>query len=486
MITTWIRARNFIFILWTNLVLSCSFFDFSQVRLVSVTPEPDQVFASTNSLSELRVIFSAPMRCLATENAVQLKKINLKHFDESTVAGSYRWESGNADQCILYFIPSDMLGFGKYRLDIGGNCEDRNGNNLEHATNIYFQIGQDDSPPVLLEFLPGEYATNVQRDQNLIFTFSEPIDTDDLLSLFSLDPAANYYIHILSNQTRFELVLLDFMQNGLHSVTLEGIADVYGNAWEDARNFYFTVGNDVSAPWLVGLYTNTMAAALNTNTLHHWGKGQSLDFVFSEPVDIDLDNVPVSFRPALQGRWTLASHILSFEPTGWWELGRPYTIIVPSGIEDFAGNPSRDEVCYNSLICSPDSTFLMLDQARIFTNNLQNDRLNTVIVTNGGGLTNALNLDIHLIFSAPLHPSSSLENISISYVSGSGSLVSPYISQFTFSNAVSPNDSVILKIRDLSYFNLYRLCLQGGRSGLLDTSQNWLQQEINLFMRPEP
>ncbi len=479
---TWTRLSSCILLLLTSLVFSCGFWDFNEPSVISVFPQADQSFISTNDVTNLTVLFSAKMNHFTVENSVQLKKINKAHFDEVTIAGVFSWSDNGLIQERLYFIPRNPLEYGKYRLDISQECEDAQGNNLSHETNIYFQIGSDLTAPVLVSLVPADGTTGVSNDQNISLTFDEPVDISSLPSLFSLDPGEQYYIVVSSNNTRFDLILLDTMSAGLHTLSISGVSDVYGNTQSEDINTYFTVGSDFIAPRFQGLFTNTANPPFVTNIINSMGKKQDLYFVFSEAMDIDTASVPVSFSPAIDGTWTLNSNILHFVPYESWEINRPYSISIQQGIQDLAGNETAAAVNYQVNISSPDSYFVKLLKIRYYTNILNPASINKIQMTN---TNSSLSMDFFLQFNSPLRDYSVLENVSVSYISGSGELVSPYISTIMFSNTVTLKDTPILRIKDMSYFNLYKLTIKGGRDSINDTNDNWIKQDIEIYFRPE-
>ncbi len=440
------------------------------------------VLLNTNQLSTVNVSFNSAMNRYSVENAIRIKKIDRENFNEVKKDGYFDW---NADGKTVKFIPYSSWSYGKYRIEIDSKCEDENGNDIPFATNITFQIGRDLDPPGLLFDYPENRALDIPANTNITLVFSEPIDIGNINEVFTISPSFGFYIQIMSNQTTFNLIPYTDMKNGFYNLEIKQLKDVYGNTIYAPITLSFTVGSDFIAPNLLGFYTNTNISALSTNLVHRLDKMQDMYFVFSEALDVDVFNVPISFSPAINGIWEINSNVLHFTPSEAMDIGQYYNVTV-NGLKDFSGNTMSKSSVYEFQISSSNSFFLSVKEIKADTNTLTNNTINVLKISNSGALTNAQNIKLDFRFNSSLKMISVPEHVSVSYVSGSGSLVSPFFTAISYSNVQRLNDTFSIVVRDLSFYNIYKVTLQSGKSGVLDTNDNWMKEDDNIYFKLEP
>ncbi len=465
---------------------SCSFFDFSQPVIQSVSPGDQSSLNDPGSFNCVEINFSKAMNQGTVQNAFILKQISEENLQETAVPGYFEWDSGSSD---LKYCPQNPISYGKYRIVILNGAKDTLGNDIRHGTNTIFNIGSSFTPPAIIYTYPVNGAANLPST-NLIITvgFSKPINTSQMSTMFSISPPLSYKIQALSNNSFFELLPLSAYPQGQYTLSFNtnSIVDLYGNALRPANNIFFTIGKNFNPPQLIGIYTDSNCMSpplLLTNGINDIDKFSVLYFSFNESLSVNFNNIPVSFSPSIQGTWQTNGNgrKLIFSPSGSWNIGSPYTVTINPGIMDIFGNTSQNTYQAYLFILSPTSYFIGITNIVPLSSSWTAAANWTPTVINV--LSNTNTLQVYLYFNSSLQPYTVLGNISISvFNSPINNYV--YISEIKFLTQYAPNDTICVTIMSNTY-NIYNLSIKSGTGGIRDIYQNILSNDINIYYQME-
>jgi hypothetical protein len=120
------------------------------------------------------------------------------------VQGTYAW---NVTQRIITFNPIYNLNYGTtYTVTVSGSLTDISGNPLLEQYSFNFTVGDDFEKPEVSSVYqdlpaPGNYTwfenevnDEIEKDEDIIITFSEEIDVDTLYDAITISPSCDFYI----------------------------------------------------------------------------------------------------------------------------------------------------------------------------------------------------------------------------------------------------------------------------------------------------
>ncbi len=206
--------------------------DFTKPRVISsmppnvpggVTIDPDDP-ADPNlaALTAIDIQFSEPMDRLSTQAAFSISPEVPGYFDDATGLDTLR------------FVFTGTLEYGsQYRITIGESAHDVTGNTLAGEFSLIFTVGNDFTPPVVLDigdgvniWAPDIINTGVEKDVTTItINFSESMDRNSCENAFSIAPSVNGYFTWANNDTRMIFNTTDpFTSDTIYTITMETTA----------------------------------------------------------------------------------------------------------------------------------------------------------------------------------------------------------------------------------------------------------------------
>jgi hypothetical protein len=455
--------------------------DFSYPIINSTFPGKNQTFSDPSEIQKIEISFSKEMSIESLINAFSLKHLVFSPFTEEKVSGNFFWSSGGSSIFTLTFVPGTPLIYGEYKIEVLSSAEDINGNNLQETETIIFSIGNDHIPPAFISSQPANNSTNLITNQIITLHFSEPVKTENINTCISFNPAMDYFIKPISNNDYLEIHPLKPYQNGLYSVTISEVPDLWGNKMLEPTVLKYKFGNDFTPPTFQRMCTNSFNGPLITNTLNLLDKFTPLLFFFSETVDFDVNASPITFTPSATGIWNVISNKVTFTPSEPFEIDKTYIVTLNNDISDLSGNKSSLYFYYSFMVTSPLSYYVNITNIVHSNSTWKLGILN--VVTN---ITNTNNtMIINFSFNSSIMPASVLENVQLSYIAGPGSL-EHYLSKIEYLSNVVKNDTVRLTIKKLGFYNTYKILFTGGKNKISDIYTNWIKQDIEVYFRVAP
>ncbi|MCB1318978.1 MAG: Ig-like domain-containing protein [Leptospiraceae bacterium] len=155
--------------------------DITRPRFVSSTPANGDTNVSTATSIVLN--FSEPIDFSTVGDGISISPSFLYTVSQSS------------DKKSITFLPSSALTPGTYVVTLNSNLEDTSGNELQNETTITFIVGSDFIPPAILSVVSGAvtlqngvYTTGVERNNPIVVTFSEPMNTVAAENAISISP----------------------------------------------------------------------------------------------------------------------------------------------------------------------------------------------------------------------------------------------------------------------------------------------------------
>lgn len=214
----------------------------------------------------------------------------------------------NASADTFWLTPHDALnGNAAYEFNIGPECEDLAGNQMETLVSIDFTTTaqQDMDPPTIVSTDPGDGATDISPGEVIRITFSEPVSYPgdwNSQTAIEIDPYTDdgYFSREGNNLLIWHY---PFPVDSLIEVTVTtDLTDIAGNNLEAPYTFTFRTLNDTVSPYLASAAPANGATGVSAGI-------SSIVLTFSEPMFPDFEMSPED----VDARIILA---LSEEP-GW-------------------------------------------------------------------------------------------------------------------------------------------------------------------------
>lgn len=218
-----------------------------QVRVESEPPEvvsfsPEEGATEVPLNSQIRVEFSEdiPPATIRRERFRVVFAAN-----DSIERGSYSVNGATA-----VFTPQDSLleQISTYQVTVD-SVADLNGNKM--TGQVQWQFTTIDVPPRVTSVSPGEGASNVSLDAEIVVAFSEPVMENSVGSgNFQLENTSNGMLadgnyDVVADTARF-IPQDSLANNTTYSVSVSGVADTAGNQMQEPKTWEFTT-TDTSA-----------------------------------------------------------------------------------------------------------------------------------------------------------------------------------------------------------------------------------------------
>jgi len=289
-----------------------------------ISKEPDDGAVDVPVDTNITVEFSEPMDTANTETA----------FSLDTVVGTFSWSAGDT---ILTFDPTDdLLSETTYNATITGDATDKDGNPLQDAPVEWSFTTEDITPPTVISKDPDDGAVDVPVGTNITVTFSEPMDTANTETAFSLDSVVGAFSWSAGDTILTFDPTDDLLSETIYNATITGDAtDKDGNPLQDAPVEWSFTTEDITSPTVISKDPDDGDENVPVGT--------NITVTFSEPMNtantefaFSLDSVVGTFS------WSAGDTILTFDPDDDLLPETTYAAAITDAATDKTGNPLQD------------------------------------------------------------------------------------------------------------------------------------------------
>lgn len=437
-----------------------------------VFPSPDLLayYPPANSTNTNRYIsgyaqFDQKMNTYLNNNLLEIIRYpELEPVDLFTY-----WEN---DKKLSFVLTEALLKDSKYRVQYSQAIENEDGINLKQQLSYFFYTGVESNSFNLNfgAFTNGSIFTN-QR-QTLFFSFTTPVSLSEVQNNISISPDVEHYI-LSSNELDFVFWPVDkYKPNTRYSLSIsESLKSLSGKSLKEEGLRYFYYSSDSLAPRLeqVSLGSVVLSAEMiNSNV----SKNERFIFTFSEEIPFTSIVNNIVFSDGVLGRFYSGSNasIWEFLPDEALALETIQKITLQESLSDLSGNTLENPSEFFYYVDATNSRYLRLNQVE--------DNTGTVLEQGGVlSISNNFYEDLKLVFSEELDFPSVLNNISISFFSGSGNTA------IQINDIQVESNAVYLDLEGVDAGNTYNLFLKGEEGGIQDIHTNGLKASLDFFFR---
>lgn len=220
-----------LFIFITALIFSCSFSG-KNPKIVSVSISDGQRITGADTLDEITIIFSKPMNRYITE----------KNISISGYYGTVHFEWSNSNSTVSLILEEPFEEGYAYTLEIGSGCESAEGYDLGEDDRYNFYTYTDKSEFIVVSTSPWDGETITMLDGvEIIIEFSHPVRYTTIYDKVSIQPPVEFNYSFSAERTTLYLDILqhlDSNQNFTVRIDKE-LGALDGKALIEDRSFSF-------------------------------------------------------------------------------------------------------------------------------------------------------------------------------------------------------------------------------------------------------
>lgn len=466
------RVIPILCVLWC---MGCAL-DVTGPSVVSIDPGYD-AYASANA-SRVSVVFSEPIDWVSAQKAFMVQEEGGSSLSGNIVVSN----------TVLIFQAETVFARGKtFRVTIGNQISDVNGNEMGTSWYSKFRTGGDDGPCLVNFVSPTNLEASVGLTNSVRIRFSRPMDPKSVRENFVISPSVEGTY--TWNSTGDELVfqpLLPFSDSSYYTVTLgKSACDSLGIPLGNEARIRFSTGADFIAPLVRGVFAADSFAPIVADRYLSQNHifptrypGLAIDF--SQPMDRLSVEQGISFSPQVPGLVTWREetdsagphYIALFTPTVALSPGERYTLTIPTSLKNEDGLSLGQETRFVFSIST--NMFVRLSSITDWSNVAwpAGGSITPMSISNG-------NTRIRLHFISPatngMRVASVQQGLSVKRLFGTGPAnKGGQLLGFTWTTV---NSILSVDIGSLASSNTYMFTIKGGSSGVQDCDGNYLQRD---------
>lgn len=259
------------------------------------------------------------------------------------VAGSVQWS--DLDTTLIFTPSADLATSTQYMITVTTAAADAFGNKMSQSFTSTFTTAasvSDTTAPTLTAVIPANGAAEVEVTQNVVLTFSEPMNKTSVEGAFSLTTDSGSVRGFFSWDTDARTIVFtpfDVLEYAkTHTVAIaSGAKDLSGNAIAAAQSFVFSTKDvdDTTPPYVTDSYPSDGESNLSIYSIIMVGFSEQMDSASTAQafsLSSSYGTVPGSIQ------WSEKSSALVFAPSAHLVPSTEYTITVSTEAADIFGN----------------------------------------------------------------------------------------------------------------------------------------------------
>ncbi len=446
-------------------IAGCDAADFvKQPEVTGVSPDNGSVNVASDTV--VKVAFSHEMDRVKTNES-----FSLSAEDSGDVDGFFAW---SADGKELTFTPRQGLTSShKYTIRVSIEAEDTNGSDLKDELVSSFRLNNDSQAPSIERFSPAADSTGNLTNTAVTIVFSEAVDLNTIYDGINISPAVEGYFSWNASMTEITFTPLYGYNYGVtYTVDVsESVRDTSGIKLRNPRSFSFTVGDDFVKPEIIRVYQNLPVSLDLDQSLVISGCEKNYPFVieFSEIINTENLASSISFSPSVN------FYVTTSNISG-------YTVATVNFTEDLNSEEVYTLNISDSVCDMQNNELVKSYRYRFITDGTNSQRpVVTAIGDSIGGwpigevkpllISGSLYDNISVEFSREMNPVTL--SIDVRNVSGKGS--SPEVVNIQWD---STRKILTFGIDGVSSVNTYKIVIDGGSSGLADSTGNRMKEDF--------
>lgn len=483
--------RLLFFIIFLNLFfmfLSCN--EMENPKIVDSYPNPNTPF--TEKKPEIYVEFSKEMDLESVEENFLLTS------EYPGTKGIFRWQ-GNR---IYYDLIKELEHGGRYSLKVSANAKSKDGNRLSRDYLVNFYIGEDRTPPSVIEISPLNLDFNVSPEVIVTITFDQSMRPKETENAFSLSPSMK---GLFSWDETFMVMTFSPLENFSFSQTYtvsvsESAQNTNGIPLLTEFKSYFRVGENFIKPNITSI--NTLSNIALTDGQTNVEKDDIIVVRFDKAMDISSAESAFSLTKAQNDSEISGSFLwpssdfneFQFIPEDFLTPQTKYRIKISTSARDTIGNNLIKEENIFFAVLGANSRFIQIQAITIETAGVYVDNDGDTIPDAGFDISNsqisniiknlgATTFDIKITFSVSIQTETLPENISINQILGIDMANPGKIDAFVWSNN---NRELTVELGSISTDNEYKITITGGIDAIKDINDNYLKDDLIILFNANP
>lgn len=227
------------------------------------------------------------------------------------------------------------------------SAKDAAGNESEKSeAQLATTFTPDTTAPTILSFSPT--GTKVDRNADIVITFSEPIDIGSLV--LSISPDRNLDLQNWSADKTILILDPGFARSTLYTLSIEA-SDPTGNPLAGSKQFSFTTEAPPELPRIIATSPENGTKEIDVRS--------NISVTFSKPMNRESVEESIIFEPLFKCTfsWSSGDQLLTCDPNDDLLGQTEYTIIIPETAEDQEGNAltETEPISFQTGL-SPDTT----------------------------------------------------------------------------------------------------------------------------------
>jgi len=299
------------------------------------------------------VMFSEEPDRASAENSFSLTE------DGTALSGTFSWRGSS-----LAFLPCGGLKpNAEYRMTVSADARNPLGVSLAQSFEVSFSSRPEAVRPAVVASFPGRDGILETKNDTVSITFSEAVDAVSLRDCISLSPSIKGIWKLQpGNTSAFFSPLEPWIWGTEYRLTIAAeLLDISGNMMGEPYTGCFTVGVDREPPEL--LYAEAIDAAGvpvavmsadppqdgSVRENPGWEASWKLRLHYSEPVSWRSFSSAINGEGgvSLEAEWTgELSETLDVLITRYPDWGDSFSVRIPPGVQDAAGNASLAEAVF--------------------------------------------------------------------------------------------------------------------------------------------
>ena len=329
--------RNFFYIVFSLVCLSCGIVDFSSSDSIKINPSKYNQVVGENE--EIYVKYGFSPDHVSAQSAFEIQNVDGK------VGGSFKWKENT-----MVFTPKDSFEPAqRYVLKYAGEVSDTSGK--MHKYNIYtpfFYMVKQAGKPDITRMNPADGST-VQTYDKVVFSFSAAMSLPSFLVGFSVSPDIDCSEEWNSEHTQMTLTPKEgWKEYQVYRFSFaDSIKSADGIPIAAPKTFCLYCSSGAALPSVVSIDTalnDGLSYPLLLSGLDGVKDKDAIRVSFSEPMDLDAAEDAFSITPDIAGHtcWIDASTLV-FVPEIEWQGETWYSVSIDTSAKSRKGLSITDK-----------------------------------------------------------------------------------------------------------------------------------------------
>lgn len=240
-----------------------------------------------------------------------------------------------------------------YKLILSTQIEDTDGRSLMHDFSYCFSTRQNSENPRLIHKFPENQEYLSTTPEELIFTFSKPIDTQSFINSFTISPDFQYFCSFSDEDTKVHIIPCESLKkSSRYTVSISAsLQDKHRNPMIHDENyvFYHLMDSTENEITVFGIRSDGTKLELEENiSISNIRLNDKFEINFSKQIQTDSISSYLSIIPPLsysiaQDKESMKKVSLEFSNPDW---NRTYSLRIKKGITDLYGNKTQEDRNY--------------------------------------------------------------------------------------------------------------------------------------------